>query len=59
MAVAVEEAGTAAVVLSCDGLTERLGFCGEELFADVGAGRAVADEFWGTPAAEARLASVC
>lgn len=49
----------AAVVVAADGLMEGLRFCGEELFVDVGVGRAVDDEFCGKAAAEARLASDC
>ena len=55
---AVEEAGTAAVVVVCDGLVEGTAVRGEELFSDV-AGRVVDDEFCETPAAVARLVSGC
>ena len=54
---AFEAAGTAAVVVACDGLVEGAAIRGEELFSDV-AGCEVDDEFCETPA-EARLVSGC
>jgi hypothetical protein len=57
MAAAVEGAATAAVVFAGDGLMEVEADRGEELFSDVAAG--CADEFCGTPPAEARLVPDC
>jgi hypothetical protein len=57
--IEAEEAGTVAVVAACDGLMDAEVVRGEEFVSDVAAGRSLEDEFWVTPAADARLASGC
>jgi hypothetical protein len=57
IAAAVEEAGTAAVVVACDGLVEGMAIRGEELFSGEAARREVDAEFCVTSVAEAKLAS--